>query len=235
MKTDTRFKPVRSRSTIQDQVYGQLREALASGAFEAGQGLTINALADMFQTSHMPIREALRRLAAEKALRISSTGTTYVPRLDPEALRQIHEARLVLEPKTVEIAFDRIGPAEVTRLHEIHARHTACGETGDVVAMLAANRAFHFGLYAASGNDVLVGQIENLWLRSGSCTRYLSDRMGDLLRTSYRTGYARHHERMLEALAAGDRQGLSRAMHDDINATHALLADFGYDDTAPRA
>ena len=95
---DVKLKPVRSRQTVQDQVYAQLREALVSGAFEAGQGFTIPALADSFGTSHMPVREALRRLAAENALRISSTGTATVPPLDIEELRKICEVRLVLEP-----------------------------------------------------------------------------------------------------------------------------------------
>ncbi|MFC3141101.1 GntR family transcriptional regulator [Psychromarinibacter halotolerans] len=223
---DVKLKPVRSRQTVQDQVYAQLREALVSGAFEAGQGFTIPALADSFGTSHMPVREALRRLAAENALRISSTGTATVPPLDIEELHKICEVRLVLEPAAARLAFGRMDASDIAALKEILVAHQRTGETGDIVEMLAANRAFHFHIYTATGNEVLVSQIENLWLRSGPYVRYLSDRMGDLLRTSYKSGYTSHHEDMLAALESGDEAGFVQAMTEDVTATHELLFRF---------
>ncbi|MAQ85640.1 MAG: GntR family transcriptional regulator [Maritimibacter sp.] len=223
---DVKLKPVRSRQTVQDQVYAQLREALVSGAFEAGQGFTIPALADSFGTSHMPVREALRRLAAENALRISSTGTATVPPLDIEELHKICEVRLVLEPAAARLAFGRMDASDIAALKEILVAHQRTGETGDIVEMLAANRAFHFHIYTATDNEVLVSQIENLWLRSGPYVRYLSDRMGDLLRTSYKSGYTSHHEDMLAALESGDEAGFVQAMTEDVTATHELLFRF---------
>ncbi len=223
---DVKLKPVRSRQTVQDQVYAQLREALVSGAFEAGQGFTIPALADSFGTSHMPVREALRRLAAENALRISSTGTATVPPLDIEELRKICEVRLVLEPAAARLAFGRMDASDIAALKEILVAHQRTGETGDIVEMLAANRAFHFHIYTATDNEVLVSQIENLWLRSGPYVRYLSDRMGDLLRTSYKSGYTSHHEDMLAALESGDEGAFVQAMTEDVTATHELLFRF---------
>ncbi|WP_425053909.1 GntR family transcriptional regulator [Psychromarinibacter sp. S121] len=223
---DVKLKPVRSRQTVQDQVYAQLREALVSGAFEAGQGFTIPALADSFGTSHMPVREALRRLAAENALRISSTGTATVPPLDIDELRKICEVRLVLEPAAARLAFGRMGASDIATMKDLLAAHQRTGETGDIVEMLAANRAFHFHIYNATENEVLVSQIENLWLRSGPYVRYLSDRMADLLRTSYKSGYTSHHEDMLAALEAGDEAAFVQAMVEDVTATHELLYKF---------
>ncbi|MFC0201856.1 GntR family transcriptional regulator [Paracoccus rhizosphaerae] len=220
------FKPVKTRRTVQDQVYDQMREALVSGAFEAGQAFTIPALAEKFMTSHMPIREALRRLAAENALRISPAGTATVPSLDIDELRKIRQTRLILEPATAETAFDLITADDRTALGTLIETHRATGESGDIVAMLAANRAFHFRIYAASGNEVLVSQIENLWLRSGPYVRYLSDKMSELLQTSYKTGFTKYHEQMVAALDDGDKAGFKAAMADDITATHDLLLEF---------
>ncbi|MEE4014680.1 GntR family transcriptional regulator [Roseibium sp. FZY0029] len=220
------LKPVRSRRTVQDQIYVQMRESLVNGAFRAGEQFTIQSLAEKFMTSHMPVREALRRLAAENALRIASTGTAVVPALDLDELTQICQARLILEPATVEIAFDHITPEMVKELESILALHKQCGAAGDVMAMLAENRKFHFRIYRASGNEVLFSQIENLWLRSGPYVRYLSDRMCDLLRTSYKEGFARHHDDMLYAVKRGDKAVFRNAMYHDIKATHDLLFRF---------
>ena len=94
---DKPLKPVATRKTVQDQVYEQLREALMSGAFQARDSFTIASLADRFQTSHMPVREALRRLAAENALRIAPSGTAFVPDLSRGELDDISRARVIIE------------------------------------------------------------------------------------------------------------------------------------------
>ena len=117
-------------------------------------------------------------------------------------------------------------PSDIAALKEILVAHQRTGETGDIVEMLAANRAFHFHIYTATDNEVLVSQIENLWLRSGPYVRYLSDRMGDLLRTSYKSGYTSHHEDMLAALESGDEGAFVQAMTEDVTATHELLFRF---------
>ena len=225
MAANMTFKPVRTRQTIQDQVYDQLREALVSGAFEAGESFTISALAEKFMTSHMPVREALRRLAAENALRISSTGTAIVPWLDVTELRQICQARLILEPATAAIAFPLIDADVLRDPNEILPRHTSSADSGDIETMLDANRAFHFRIYRASGNEVLFSQIENLWLRSGPYVRYLSDRMGEMLRSGQKTVFTSRHGDMIDAIHAKDAAAFEQAMHADISATHELLFD----------
>lgn len=232
MKLSSKFQPVKTRRTVQDQVYDQLREALVSGAFEAGQGFTIPALAEKFMTSHMPVREALRRLAAENALQISSTGTAVVPHLDSGEWRKICEVRLILEPCAAEIAFGKMEKTEIEELKALLQAHKEAVGAGDIIAMLAANRAFHFRIYDASNNDVLSNQIENLWLRSGAYVRYLSDRTTELLRSDYRSNYTTHHDDMIAALEVRDVARFRAAMYDDVVATRNLVERFLSDGSA---
>ena len=56
------------RETVQERVYGVLRYRLMRGGFEPGQKLKIARLASALGTSAMPVREALNRLAAERAI-----------------------------------------------------------------------------------------------------------------------------------------------------------------------
>jgi DNA-binding GntR family transcriptional regulator len=220
------FQPIRKRQTVQDQVYDQLRAALMRGAFEAGEALTIQGMANTFQTSHMPVREAIRRLVAENALRLASTGTAMVPPMDAEELDYIHEARLILEPATAVQGFAAHGKARIEALKRLVEEHRKAGEAGDVPAMLKTNRDLHFALYEASGNPVLVGQIENLWLRSGAYVRFLSERLNELLSGDHGQGVSRHHDAMLAALDVGQPAALGRAVAADIAATHELMARF---------
>lgn len=225
-KTNRELKPVSGRKTVHDLVYEQLRDALMSGAFEARKLFTIASLSERFNTSHMPVREALRRLASENALRISSGGTAYVPAITALELRDISRARIIIEGATARLAGPRMTQADIDALEQILARHRQSAAAGDIVEMTAANRAFHFQVYRAAGSPVLLSQIENLWLRSGPYVRYLSDRMADLLKSDHRNGFTDLHATMIKAIKMGDAEALGAACEADIQASQDLLLDF---------
>src|SRR5580704_5329620 len=97
-----------ARETVQERVYSALRDQLMRGGFEPGQGLKIAELADAFGTSAMPVREALNRLTAERALEAMPNRTVRVPTLTRERLGDLREARLAVEGLAVERAASRI-------------------------------------------------------------------------------------------------------------------------------
>ena len=219
------FKPVSSRKTVHDLVYEQLRDALMSGAFEARKTFTIASLSERFQTSHMPVREALRRLASENALSISAGGTAYVPAITAEELRDISRARIIIEGATARLAGPQLTAADIEALEQILSHHRASASAGNTTEMTAANRAFHFHIYRAAGSAVLMSQIENLWLRSGPYVRFLSDRMSGLLKTEHKAGFTDQHAAMVEAIRATDWTALGAACEADIQASQDLLLD----------
>lgn len=219
------LRPVSRRKTVQDLVYEQLRGALMSGAFEAEANFTITALAEQFQTSHMPVREALRRLAAEGALRISTSGTAQVPAITLPELADLCRARVIIEGAAAELAAPHITAQDIADLSDLRSRQEAAGVEGRIPDLVAINRAFHFHIYARAGSPVLVSQIETLWLRWGPYVRLLSDLMVDLLRTDHGGDFVRHHDLMLAALRSRDVAAFRAAMEGDIRATEALLAE----------
>jgi len=219
------FKPVSSRKTVHDLVYEQLRDALMSGAFEARKTFTIASLSERFQTSHMPVREALRRLASENALSISAAGTAYVPAITGDELQDISRARIIVEGATARIAGPQLTPEDVASLEQILNHHRASASAGNSTEMTAANRAFHFHIYRAAGSPVLMSQIENLWLRSGPYVRFLSDRMSGLLKTEHKAGFTDQHAAMVTAIKQSDWDALGTACEADIRASQDLLLD----------
>ena len=108
------FGPVSSRTTIQDGVYQQLRQALMNGQFNPAQSLTIAGLAETFGTSNMPVREALRRLAAENALEIASNGSARVPVVTAARLDDLCRARIAVEALATELGAPRLTGAALT-------------------------------------------------------------------------------------------------------------------------
>ena len=89
---------------------------------------------------------------------------------------------------------------------------------GDVDGYLVANHAFHFGLYADAGADVLLSLAASLWLQTGPFMRVVFGRIGT-------AGIVvDHHLETLKALQAGDAQGVRRAIAADVTMGMEAMA-----------
>lgn len=214
---------ISERMTVQDSVYAQLRQALMWGHFEPGALITIKALADQFGTSPMPVREALRRLAAECGLEISRNGSVRVPPVSRLHLDDLCRARRALEGLATECAAAAITSGQIADALLIAREHERLGRAGEVYAMLRKNQEFHFAIYENSGSDVLPQLIEMLWLRFGPYMRMLSDLVKRQMDEGRLPDYSTHHYAILDALSARNPALARAAMEQDIEATQALL------------
>lgn len=217
------FDPVSSRTTVQEAVYLQLRQALMAGSFDPGQTLTIASLADAFGTSNMPVREALRRLAAENALEVSMNGSARVPQVSVARLDDLARARIAVEGLAAELAAPRLSRTEIAELEHLTDEQRAIGSsTSEVYPLMAKNQAFHFTIYRASGSEVLIQLIETLWLRFGPYMRLLSSCVGPRIHSGELTPFGAHVE-IIHALKAGDAAGVRGGIEEDIRRTHGIL------------
>lgn len=225
MQLDDQLEPVSSRVTMSDGVYLQLRNALITGRFDPGQALTIAALAASFRTSHMPVREALRRLAAENALEIASNGSARVPQISVGRLDDIYRARVALEGLATELAASQIDQPGIGALAAIVTEHETTYASGNVYDMLLKNRDFHFAIYRASGSEVLVQLIDSLWLRYGPYMRMLSANISPQLGNGLQVPFSKHHREIVDALRGRDGAAAREGIIADITATQTLLRE----------
>jgi DNA-binding GntR family transcriptional regulator len=223
--TETGLTKVSSRMTLQDGVYEQLRHALMWGLFEPSQVTTIASLAAEFGTSHMPVREALRRLAAENGLEIAHNGSARVPAVSRERLDDLCRVRTTLEGLATELATPRMRPDDIERCRQLAIEHEVLGRTGKVYDMLRKNHEFHFAIYDLSGSETLPQLIATLWLRFGPYMRLLSDLVARQLDQGIIHPYSTYHHEMIDAFRAGDGKRAGALMVSDIEATQKLLQD----------
>ncbi len=223
MALDENFGPVTGRVTVQDAVYEKLREALLLGRFDPGQVLTIAALSQSFSTSHMPVREALRRLAAENALEVSRNGSARVPPVSVGRLDDLCRARVAIEGMATELAALHATPEELDALDEVVEAHELGARKGLVVEMLDFNRAFHYRVYSASRSEVLIQLIDTLWLRYGPYMRMLSAYVEPRMATEDFRSYTVHHRRIIAAMRQRDAGRAREEMVADIRDTQDLL------------
>ena len=189
--------------------YARLRDMILFGLLEPGAPVTIQGLINDLGAGMTPVREAIRRLAAEGALLPQGNRRVTVPKLTTGLLDQIAFARMTIEPRLAELAAANLTPALITRLADIDAQVDAAIRTGEITAYLKSNHAFHFALYEASDAPVLVDMARSLWLRFGPSLRIVIAKGGAL-------SLPDQHEEALAAMKAGNAAALARAMLSDI-------------------
>jgi DNA-binding GntR family transcriptional regulator len=215
--------PISSRHTVQDGVYQQLRTALMAGQYDPGQRLTIGLLATAFGVSHMPVREALRKLVAENALEQGANGSVSVPNVRQDRLDDICRARIALEGLAAELAAPLITDTGIRTLDRLRISHKDAGIEDGAYESLARNQEFHFFIYRASGSEVLPQLIEALWLRFGPYMRMLSHHLVQSVGPAgFRNG-AEFHANAIKALERRDASAFRFCVEADIRATHAML------------
>ncbi|MCB1494974.1 MAG: GntR family transcriptional regulator [Bauldia sp.] len=215
-KLDIQVEPL-ARDTLQQRVYDQVAGLILDGGIAPGQLVTIQSLADSFGVSTMPVREALKRLTAEKALTVVSGRSMGIPPLSLERLNDLRRVRIELEGSAIAWAAGSIGKDALASLDVDLERMDRAIASSSARDFLQANRSFHFGAYKASQSPTLVSLIEIVWLQ---ISPYFN-----LLRGSgnYVAANA-NHRRMAEALGRHDPDSAREAMAADINDAYDILA-----------
>ncbi len=158
-QTDRRF------ATKTEWVYDELRQRILRGRFKPDDRLRLTQLAREFQTSEMPVREALRMLQRDGLVIMESHRGASVANLSWSRAAEIVSMRMHLEALAAAEAapaHDAKSLAELGRLLERMDLHAAAGEA---IRFSALNREFHRRLYAPGGNGALKAEIEELWDR----------------------------------------------------------------------
>lgn len=194
---------------VHEQVFQQLREAIAVGRFVPGRSVTLRGIAEDLGVSPMPVRDAIRRLVAERALEMHENRRVSVPRMTRRRFDELVIARTLLEPEAAVRALPFIGNKITEELVKIDGALDACLENGDSSGYVEQNRNFHLTLYGAAPNEVLLPLIESLWLQSGPFMRMVYGRIG----TSF---VVDQHKAAIEAIGKSDAEALREAIRADI-------------------
>ncbi|WP_108813760.1 GntR family transcriptional regulator [Loktanella sp. Alg231-35] len=206
-------RPQDSTTAAHERVYRALRTRIMHGEIGPGEALTLRGIGKSYDVSMTPAREAVRRLVAEGALFLSSSGRVSTPALSNERIEELATLRALLEPELASRALPRAHFALIERLEAINhsvsqgiARHDATG-------YIRMNLEFHRTLYLRAQAPAMLAMAETVWLQLGPTMRALYGRLN-------RTEPPYNHKLILAALKAGDEPGLRLAVRSD--ATQGL-------------
>lgn len=210
-----KVSPLR-RETLEDGVYRQLCDLILRGGIVPGESITVASLAEAFNVSPMPVRNALTRLSSAGALTVLSGRTIGVPKLTRERLDELLRVRLTLEPTTAAWAAERAGPLHVEGLSKSFDALSEGQRAGDTRLYLQSNYDFHFEVYRLAQSPIMLSIIESLWLQISPYFHLLT--ASGNFRISNR-----HHEDIFRAIESNQPDRARKAMHGDISDAYAVL------------
>lgn len=213
----TPYKLDRTRQAA-PQVFEWLREAIISLELTPGTPLVRAELAERFDLSQTPVRDALMQLSQEGLVDIFPQHATLVSRIDLHSAEQAQFLRCAIElevMRTLALSGDTALHGRLATMVELQA--TLARDGGE--AFIAADQAFHRAMYDAAGVPDLHSLVQR---RSGHLDRL---RRLDLPSPGNADRVVRDHRRIAQAIASGDPEAAQAALRAHLSGTLGRVAD----------
>ncbi len=224
------FSAIKPTVKLADQVASALEAEIRAGRIQAAEKLpTEAALAQQFQVSRTVVREAISRLKSRGLVDSRQGSGVYVqaPGIEPlqfalphaasrEAVMQIVEVRRALESEVAELAAQRRSADDLTAIRQaMQAIHDAVAAGRDGVE---EDVQFHRAIARAAGNPFLINTLDYLAQFLQGATRVT--RANEARRSDFSQAVTREHERIVQAIEAGDpaaaRNAATAHMHNAL-------------------
>lgn len=138
-----------------------IRERIMSGQIGLGERLVEGKLSEELGVSRMPVREALRELAAEGIVTIEPRRGASVTTFTEEQKREMIEVRATLEALNAKLAAKRHDPEQIAILQRVLDEGAEIKE-GSAAELIRQNDSFHEALANVGGNSVLREMMRSL-------------------------------------------------------------------------
>ena len=202
-----------------ERVYRRLREMILDGELPPQTRLVEIQLAAQFEVSRTPVREALKRLAAEQLVLSDAVRGLIVHAPEPHEIEDVYRVRDALDALAVRLAAVRITPEEVQHLRLVLGSMAEAIDNQRTDLVVNANIAFHDVIYRAAGSATLWRLAREL---SDFVRRFSSGAFSSPERSSAVLG---EHEEILDALERHDPDAAAAASSKHLRTASAYLVE----------
>jgi DNA-binding GntR family transcriptional regulator len=145
----------REHASLAERVADELRRAILTNRRRPGDRLIEDRLSEEMGVSRVPIREALRALAAEGLVDVQPRRGASVADVSPEVARDLVEVRATLEGLNARLAARHREPGIVAELRQVLEQGNRAARSRNVDDLVRLNGEFHDKLAEAGRNSIL--------------------------------------------------------------------------------
>jgi DNA-binding GntR family transcriptional regulator len=209
------------RTSIVDTVTERLRREILSGEIEPGGRIRVNELEKRFGVSHIPIREALRRLEAEGLVQTSPQRATLAAGIALEDLAGLYDLRRLIEVPVAQRAAEAATDEDVAATWEALERLESAADDPDSHEFFERHRAFHSALLSSGSSPWIQRVLDQLWQSAERYVRLTMSTFGT------KPQAMDEHRRMAELLGARESDALAELVFQHLTRTEETLRE-GY-------
>jgi DNA-binding GntR family transcriptional regulator len=200
--------------TSKSLIYKKMRRSIIMGQRTSAERLNVEAIAQEYNTSVMPVRDALQMLSHEGLVLIKPRSGYFVATITLKQLRDLLDIRRILELSAIERAALRITQEQIQDLETVHVGYTG-DDDESYDRYTDENRRFHYLLAKASGNNELADLVGKM---HDQLARFMvMRRAGKTMEVT--------HKRIVDALKDHDTETARQALLDDIDRAHEAILD----------
>ena len=199
--------------SLVDYAYNEIRKKIQIGDYPPGTKLFTQEISDTLGISRTPVVSALNRLVAEGIAETRPRRGIYVMRLSSKKIRDLIEARVMMEIFSVRPAIDNMlfYPELIENMERLLPRFENLGDH-DYEAASEAEFQFHYSLVQLSGNEEVKKMYNANWGIGATYYMYTSAHVP----LSRRTTALQGHAQLLGLLKKQDASGLETALRSHI-------------------
>ncbi len=211
------FQPLDRHLASVPQIYGALREMILKLDLKPGEPIIKDDVAQAFEVSPMPVREALRKLEEEGLVAIKPQSGTFVTPINIRLAREAQFLRIGVEIEVIHTVVSRISDDELHALESILAHQEQEYQARRKDAFTKDDALFHATLYEIAG-------VGGLWERIGFMRAHI-----DRLRAMHLPVGRKmemilaDHLAILESIRGKNAAKAETAMRDHLSGTLAAI------------
>lgn len=207
-------------STRAETIRSEIEEDIFLGRLRPGSKLDEETLAQRFNLSRTPVREAILQLVYSGLVEKRPRQGAVVAPLNLHRMVQMFEVMSESEGLCARYAARRMSDAEKSNLQSIHVAARQFAERHELDSYYAANRSFHEAVHAGSHNEVLVEIVRSLFVRLAPYRRYQLNHPRRI------TESFKEHDAVLQAILEGDPQSAFHAMRKHVTIQADIFAEY---------
>ncbi|GGY11069.1 GntR family transcriptional regulator [Litchfieldella qijiaojingensis] len=203
-------------------IYETLRRRILTLELKPGSPLDEVSLADSFNLSRSPVRDALARLHSEGLVTVLSNRSVIVKPIDFEGLPRYLDALDLIQRAVTRLAAGLRSDADLEEICQKNQEYMDAVNASDFGMMSEKNKEFHLRVSRAGGNPYLTQYYENL-LDEGQRLIHLQLNfiISDLSST-----IGNDHEDIITAIAEGDMEKAEEAAHEHTELFRKRFIDY---------
>lgn len=219
---DTGYRDTGNRDNVAShRIADSLRAAILDGSYRPGERIRQEDIAARSGASRIPVREALRMLAAEGLVTLVANSGAWVTRLTMAECTETYLIRERLEPLLLRISMPFLAEPVLRRLAELAGAMERAPGVGE---FLRADREFHLSSYAGAGPGQAPGETWHIIHRMWNTTQHYRREFAERAARDGLSVTHLEHRLLLDCLRRHDADDAERVLVTHIRRTRLELS-----------